>query len=638
VLTGTILGSAQTPMCGIVGIVSSRPCPDRGTLACMRDTMAHRGPDDRGEWWSADGRVGFGHRRLAIIDLSAGGHQPMVDEAGPLAITFNGEIYNFLEIRAELERDGRQFRTSSDTEVVLAAYRKWGEECLRHLNGMFAFALFDGARRRLLLARDRAGEKPLFVYRASGKFMFASELKALMKAPGFPRVLDRQSLEHYLAYGYIPGSLCLLKGVNKLPQGHALSLDVDSLEERTWTYWSLPRAGNAGSEDAETLVSELEELLLDSVRLRLISDVPVGIMLSGGLDSSLVTAAAARASGSRIRTFTISFPGGGEFDETGYARIVARHFGTDHTELPAESATVDLLPRLAAQYDEPISDSSMVPTFLVSRLIRQKATVALGGDGGDELFGGYPWHSLVLQQALAQKFLSRPLCAVAGGIAAVLPIGSPGRNFLAGFGQSGPCLGVRFNTFFDAQARRGLLLPGETSADKADRPAALKASLTDPSATPLQRMTSMDFQTYLVDDILVKVDRASMLTSLEVRAPWLDPRIIEFAFERVPDRLRATPRDKKILPRLLGERWLPRELDLKRKRGFSIPFKLWAGGEWGRFMESVLLDCQAGLFSGKYISSLMDGERNRRQNFHRLFLLTMLELWRREYNVQLESS
>ena len=369
-------------MCGIAGIVSQAPVVDRDRLTAMRDTMTHRGPDAAGLWCSEDRRIGLAHRRLAIIDSSPAGEQPMLDPSGDCRIVFNGEIYNYLELRAELEREGVAFHTASDTEVLLAAYRQWDVDCLSRLNGMFAFALFDRRVNRLLLARDRAGEKPLFYRRDGSTIAFASELKALMADPDCPRRLDPDALDHYLAFGYVPDDMCLLAGVHKLPQGHALVYDLQTGAARTWCYWQLPDADGAPIETA-ALVDELDRLLLDSVRLRLIADVPVGIMLSGGLDSSLVTAMAARVASGRVKTFNVSFPGHRGYDEGPYARIVAQHFGTDHVEMAAEPATVDLLPRLARQYHEPIADSSMVPTYLVSQMIRREATVALGGDGGD---------------------------------------------------------------------------------------------------------------------------------------------------------------------------------------------------------------------------------------------------------------
>ena len=384
----------------------------------MRDTMAHRGPDDVGIWQTPDGRVTLAHRRLAIIDLSPGGHQPMVDENGELCIVFNGEVYNYREVRHELEQAGFQFKTGSDTEVILKAYRAWGVECLARLNGMFAFGLYDRGRQRLFLARDRAGEKPLFYAHFAGRFMFASELKALMADPTFPRELDLTSLQYYLAYGYVPGELCILKGVQKLGQGQALLYDLTTDKIQRWHYWELPPPGSTAGTSLEDLESELESLLLDSVRLRMIADVPVGILLSGGVDSSLITAMAARVSSKPVKTFTISFPGHGAYDEGPYARMVADHFGTEHIELVAEPASVKLLPDLARQYDEPMADSSMVPTYLVSRLVRQHATVALGGDGGDELFGGYPHYSWIQQQEQVRQSIPKFLRAAVGYAAA----------------------------------------------------------------------------------------------------------------------------------------------------------------------------------------------------------------------------
>jgi len=319
----------------------------------------------------------------------------MTDAEGTLQIVFNGEIYNYKELRRELQGRGHRFRTATDTEVILEAYREWGVECIARLNGMFAIGLFDARTNRLVLARDRAGEKPLF-YRTGGRTLtFASELKALFADPACPRTMDIEALDFYLAFGYVPGERCLVQGIRKLPQGHVLVFDLTSGAMRTWPYWTLPpKTAGADAPDDE-LLDELDALLASSVRLRLIADVPVGVMLSGGIDSSLVTAMAVRASSRPVKTFTVTFPGHAGFDEAPFARAVAAHFGTDHVEMPAEPASMDLLPELARQYDEPIADSSIVPTYLVSRLIRREATVALGGDGGDELFGGYPHHGWV---------------------------------------------------------------------------------------------------------------------------------------------------------------------------------------------------------------------------------------------------
>ncbi len=621
-------------MCGIVGYVSTNRPLASPLLVKMRDTLSHRGPDDAGAWRSEDGLVALAHRRLAIIDLSPAGRQPMADTSGGLQIVFNGEIYNYQEVRRELETRQHVFRTATDTEVILEAYLEWGDDCLRRLNGMFALALYDQTRRRLLLARDRAGEKPLFYRRGNGTLIFASELKALLADPSCPRVLDPVALDFYLAFGYVPGDRCLLSGIQKLPQGHAAVFDLSSGETRISRYWELPQPEHAAIQYDDDLVAELEAILLDSVRLRLIADVPVGIMLSGGVDSSLVVAMASRVSSRRVKTFTISFPGSGAFDEAPYAREVARHFDTEHVELAAEMATLDLLPELARQYDEPIADSSMVPTYLVSRLIRREATVALGGDGGDELFGGYWQHTWVQQQARMGGWIPRPAKRLArSAVSKFLPVGTKGRNYLFGLTADWPMNIVQFNVFFDEDARHRLLAPLGAARPRRGAPETYKAGLCADRDTPLQQATALDFRTYLVDDILVKVDRASMLSSLEVRAPFLDPRLIEFAFGKVPDRLRATAHERKILSRKLAERLLPRTLDLRRKQGFALPMRKWLKGDWGRYIEDVLTGGEADLFDRRIVRQLLAGQRGGFSNMQRLFALTMIELWRREYRI-----
>lgn len=618
-------------MCGIVGCTESLT-----ELAQARDAMRHRGPDDAGLTWdAADRGIGLAQRRLAIIDCSPAGHQPMADTQQELTIVFNGEIYNFLELRAELEAAGHRFRSRSDTEVLLAAYRQWGEECPARLNGMFAFCIYDMPRQKLFLARDRAGEKPLFYCHTAGRLVFASEIKALLQLPSVSRRLNHEALEYYLAYGYVPGELSLLQGIQKLPQGHAMVYDLARDSLRLWRYWQLPAHAPDPSQSDEDLEAELETLLEDSVRRQLIADVPVGVLLSGGLDSSLVTAMAVRVSQKPIKTFTVTFPGHGRYDEAPFARQVARHFGTEHVELVGGTASVDLLPQLAEQFDEPLADSSMVPTYLVSRLIREHATVALGGDGGDELFGGYFQHSWIQQLERQRRFLPRFLCdALRTPMQKLLPLGMRGRNYLLALMQNVPGGIAQFNLYFDAAARRSLLTtPGSAVGEKS--PERFKELLSERFDSTLLKSTGVDFMTYLVDDILVKVDRSSMLASLEVRAPWLDHRLIDFAFGRVPDRLRATASERKILPRRLGERLLPPKMDLRRKQGFSMPLDAWFKGGWGDFVRDVLRDADTRLFSQEAIQGLLDGQRQGRNNTARLFSLTMFELWRRHYQVEL---
>ena len=604
------------------------PSGNRAWLAAGRDSMIHRGPDDAGEWWLDDGRVGLAHRRLSIIDLSPAGHQPMLDDVGKLAIAFNGEIYNFTELRAELAAKGAGFRSHSDTEVILAAYREWGVDCLSRFNGMFAFALFDASSQKLFLARDRAGEKPLFYRYHSGEFRFASELKALLADPALPRRIDPAALDCYLAMGYAPGDRCMLQGFNKLPPAHAMEFDLRGGGLRVWRYWQMPELEARRPVDEIALLDEFETLFEDAVRKQLVADVPVGVLLSGGIDSSLVTAMAVRVS-DKVKTFTIRFPGHGSLDETEHARLIARHFATEHVELEAQPASAETLPLLARQFDEPMVDSSMIPTYLVSRLVRQHCTVALGGDGGDELFGGYGHHSRLLWM---QGHLGKIPLPIRRGIARAagkcLPVGLKGRNWLQGLAVDLDKGLPLIANYFDASTRRRLM---QARPDWNTLAEDIVKSRAPAAPDLLQRATRMDFQNYLAEDILVKVDRASMLNSLEVRAPMLDHRLIEFAYGKVPSHLKATSQDKKILLKRLTARVLPPEFDRRRKQGFSIPLADWLrGGAFRDMFHDVLRDPNC-LFDHTMVEGLLQGQDKGRSNGERLFSLVLFELWRREY-------
>ena len=621
-------------MCGIVGIASQSPVEAREGIALGRDALRHRGPDDAGEWWAGDARVGFGHRRLAVLDLSPAGHQPMLDATGELCCVFNGEIYNFQELRQELEWKGHRFRSGTDTEVILAAYREWGTGCLARFNGMFAFGLYDTVRRRLFMARDRAGEKPLYYSLANGILRFASELKALMSDTGLLRRIDSEALDCYLAFGFIPGERCILQGIRKLPPAHALVFDLESGKLRLWQYWELPPAPETKEImlDEEELLCELEQLLEDAVRRQLVADVPVGVLLSGGLDSSLITAMAVRAS-RKLKTFTIRFPGHGKLDETEHARLIAQHFDIEHVELEAQPTSANLLPRLAKQFDEPMMDSSMIPTFLVSELVRLHCTVALGGDGGDELFAGYDRYRRLLWMQRRLGWIPHWLRALISNAAErFLPVGLKGRNWLQGLGVELQSDIPLIATSFDVTTRRRLMVqhPGWSIVAET----VLKGRVpTNPDL--LQRATRMDFSNYLAEDLLVKVDRASMLNSLEVRAPLLDYRLIEFAFAKVPTHLKATQQDKKILLKRLATRVLPPAFDRQRKQGFSIPLAEWlTAGSFRELFHEVLLTSQ-GFFDQRTVRRLLQGQDRGCNNGERLFSLVMFELWRREYRVTL---
>jgi asparagine synthase (glutamine-hydrolysing) len=617
-------------MCGLVGVALQIPQIDRSWLVTARDKLIHRGPDDAGEWWSDDGRVGLAHRRLSIQDLSPLGHQPMHRPDRGLSIVFNGEIYNFIELRRELEQSGHVFRSHSDTEVLLAAYTQWGEGCLTRLNGMFALAIYDAQQQRVFLARDRAGEKPLFYRLDGGALYFASELKALLANPSLPRRVDPDALDCYLAMGFVPGDMCILSGYHKLPPAHAMSFDLTKGTAEIWRYWQLPEFDEIEGETDETaLLDELESLLEEAVGQQMVADVPVGILLSGGVDSSLVTALAVRRS-DKVRTFSIGFPGHGRLDETPHARLIARYFGTEHTELVAEATTADLLPTLARQFDEPMVDSSMFPTWLVSHLVRQHCTVALGGDGGDELFGGYGHYSRLLWMQSRFAYVPNSLRSSLAKTAGLLPVGFKGRNYLQGMDVDLKRGLPLIASYFDRPTRRKLLHGHGGTRLVAE---SIRKSRIPKEDDLLQRATRMDFNDYLAEDILVKVDRASMLNSLEMRAPMLDHRLIEFAFSKVPTKLKATETDKKILLKRLAARLLPPEFDKQRKQGFSIPMADWlkAGPFRELFWDALSsADC---LFDAATVRSLQRGQDQGRSNGERLFALVQFELWRKAYGV-----
>jgi asparagine synthase (glutamine-hydrolysing) len=618
-------------MCGIVGYCATKCIDNRDWLAIGRDTMIHRGPDDKGEYWSNDGRVGFAHRRLSIIDPTKSGHQPMQTKDGQLCITYNGEIYNFQGLRLELEGLGHYFHSMSDTEVILAAYRQWGKDCVLHLNGMFAFAIYDQRTSTVFLARDRAGEKPLFFHHHNGELRFSSELKALLADKDFPRQIDRQALDCYLLMGYIPGDLCILKGTHKLPAAHALLFDCAKGSIKVWRYWELPELKSSLCRmPEEELLYSLENLLQDAVRRQLVADVPVGILLSGGVDSSLITALAAHNSG-RLKTYTVGFKNYPQYDESKHAELIARHFDTDHTLLEVDDIQPDILLKLVRQYDEPMVDSSMIPTYLVSKQISQHCKVALGGDGGDELFGGY--YSASRMAALQQNYSKIPK-ALRRGISrigiSVIPMGFKGRHFLNHLGTDIKNDIPLFMPQFDLAIRKRLLAQHANWPFVAE---GIRRERIPHTSDAVQRVTRFDFANYMAEDILVKVDRASMLNSLEIRSPFLDLPVIEFAYSQIPSALKATPVDRKIILKKMATRLLPPEFDKKRKMGFGIPIGHWLKeGPWRKMAEDVLLDRDS-IFSPSEVTELFAGIDANRSIKEHVFSLMVFELWRREYGV-----
>jgi asparagine synthase (glutamine-hydrolysing) len=619
-------------MCGIIGVASTLAVSDRSGLSLGREAIRHRGPDDLGEWWSADGCVGLGHQRLAVIDLSRAAHQPMCSASTASVIAFNGEIYNFIALRQELIARRHRFRSHSDTEVVLAAYDEWGTSCLTHLDGMFAFALYDADERTIFLARDRVGEKPLYYAVFDETLVFSSELKGLIGcAPQFRRV-STASLDCYLGMGYLPGDLCILEGVRKLPPAHAMTFEVETARVQIWRYWELPiEAAGSAPTALPALVEELEVVLADAVRRQLVADVPVGVLLSGGLDSSIITALAARAT-TKLNTYTVGFPGHESYDETAHARIVASYFGTSHVELSASETTPSLLPTLARQFDEPLIDSSMIPTYLVSSLVRRACTVAVGGDGGDELFGGYQHYSRLATLSAVSRWIPGFLLESIGrGAAAAMPLGARGRNWalaLTALAQHGV---PQIALYFDRRARLRLLRSLDQVSMTSEETWRTRAAVNGDIVT---RATRTDFANYLPEDILVKVDRASMLTSLEVRAPFLDRPVMEFAFGRVPSAMKVAGGKRKILLRALAAKILPATVDADRKQGFAPPMASWLRtARWSEFVRGVLLDPGQSVFDHREVERIWNGQMNGKQNGERLFGLLMFELWRKQYGI-----
>jgi asparagine synthase (glutamine-hydrolysing) len=598
----------------------------------MTGVLAHRGPDGQG--LQTDGPVGLGHQRLAIIDLATG-DQPMASPDGRLWIVFNGEIYNFRELRADLERRGGwRFRTGSDTEVILAAYAAWGTACLRRLRGMFAFALWDAERRRLLLARDRVGIKPLVYASLGDRFLFASEIKAILEDRSVPRELDWEALRDYLVFSYVPAPRTIFRAVRKLPPASYLILEPDSGRQSLHRYWDLefrPDHNRSTTEWAEGLRHHLE----DAVRSHLVADVPVGAFLSGGMDSSTVVALMARAQARPVRTFSIGFDEA-EFDELAWAREVARRYGTDHYEMVVKPDALEALPRLAWQFDEPFGDASALPTYYVAKITREHVTVALSGDGGDENFAGYRRYAraLALHRWLdvAPAHLGRALLALG---ARLLPDGARGQGYLTLLGAPGLERYFRMVTF-QTEVTLGRLLGPEARrhaepALEADRFRRLaEAGRVEDFASALQYV---DIHTYLPDDILTKVDRTSMLVSLEARVPLLDHVLMEYV-ATMPSSLKLRDGQGKFLLKQVMADALPAGVLARRKMGFGVPLAAWFRGELQGYARNVLLSRRAterGLVARPAVERLLAEHAAGQDRSAAVWMLLCLEEWARKW-------
>jgi len=615
-------------MCGICGLVAGERegPPDQEAVARMSGRLVHRGPDDDGLF--REGPVALAARRLSIIDL-AGGHQPIENEDGSCVVVQNGEIYNYRELKRELEGRGHRFATDCDTEVLVHGYEEWGDAFAERLRGMFAIALWDKRRRRLLLARDRFGIKPLYYRHVDGGLSFASELKAMLEQPGFSREIDPQAVAAYLAFNSIPAPLTIFKQARKLPPGHLLTWEGGEVALRRYARPGPTPAAEARGGSEEELAAELREVLDDSVRAHLVADVPVGLLLSGGVDSGGLAALASRHVSEPLRTFSIGFEEEG-FNELSRARLVAERFGTDHHELVVRPDAVELLPKLVEAFDEPFGDSSALPTYLVSELAVGEVKVALSGEGGDELFGGYYTY---VADLLARR-VGR-LAALARPLAEALPsrTGRVGFDYKAKrFARAAALPPLErhhgWKEIFSSQARAELAGPGASAWDPLDLYRERYAETE--GAPPLARMQDVDLGIYLVDDLLVKTDRLSMAHSLELRVPFLDPKVAELAFS-LPTRMKVRGLAKKRLLRMALEPMLPREIVHGRKQGFSIPIATWLRGPLEPFAREVLAPgavARQGLLDPAAVTPLLDRHCSGQEDLSRqIWGLMALTLW-----------
>ena len=626
-------------MCGICGFVNlgdrAAP-PDPAILEAMKARIVHRGPD--GEGSALLDSAALGMRRLAIIDVE-GGDQPIYNETGELAIVFNGEVYNFPSLRPGLEAKGHTLTTRTDTEVILHLYEDQGEGCLQALNGMFAFAIWDRRRQELFLARDRMGKKPLYYAVTPGSFVFASELKSLLAHPDIQPEIDFDALNQYLTYEYVPAPRTIFKGVYKLPAGHCLTLHSDG-HISIRRYWDIP-ASLPIREDEEEILARFDDLLRESVRLRLISDVPLGLFLSGGIDSSTVAYYMAQLSNGPVHSFSIGFEDP-SFDESAHARAVASHLGLDHHEEILDARQVcELLPQVADILDEPLADASIFPTYLLSRFTRQHVTVALGGDGGDELLMGYETFQA---HRLAQRLeiLPRPLLGLMRRVANALPTSLDNMSFdfrakrlLNGMAYPGEIRPLMWITTFPPDKSSPLSSEALEQLQEGDALA--------PSHDHLRRVSdrSVDDKViylyvkhYLQDDILVKVDRASMATSLEVRAPFLDVNVVEF-LSSLPARYKLRRLTRKYLLRRLMRDRLPPGIADRPKKGFGIPLAKWFRSELRELLLETL-DPQRlereGIFNAAFVQRLVEDHLAGRRDYRKeLWTLTVFQLWKEHW-------
>ncbi len=619
-------------MCGICGIYnfgSGQPV-EGDMLQRMRDVMRHRGPDEEGLY--LEGNLGLGHRRLNIIDLSTG-QQPMCNEDGTIWIVYNGEVYNFPELREDLSRKGHLFKTRSDTEVIIHAYEEYGPDCVQKLRGAFAFALWDERERCLMLARDRMGIKPLSYLMDDNRLVFASEIKAILEAEGVRRELDLAALDSYLKYQYVPAPQTIFAGLKKLPPGHVL---VHKNGRTTiHRYWDLRFGAEGGAHPEEYYRERLLELLREAVKIRLMSDVPLGAFLSGGIDSSTVVALMSQVMDQPVKTFSVGFEEE-DFSELRHARMVAERFGTDHHEFVVRPDALEVLPRLVWQFDEPFADSSAIPTYYVSRLAREYVTVCLSGDGGDETFAGYNRYEQAVKEHRRLDWLPLTLRRVVfGTMHRLLPEYVKGKGLTRRASLSPTGRYIEAVSIFPEQSRLALLTDEVRSELRDGQRRFLQGYFDQAQGLDyLSQLQYVDTMTYLPEDGLVKVDRTSMLNSLETRVPLLDHEVLEFA-ATIPAELKMQGYERKYILKKTMEGLVPDEILYRRKMGFGVPLRHWFRKELHDYAKEVLLDrrtSQRGLFNRACIESILNNHQRGMRDFSaKIWALLFFEEWYRCY-------
>jgi asparagine synthase (glutamine-hydrolysing) len=623
-------------MCGIAGFAdgpAARIARDHegraNLLHRMCDVIRHRGPDDEGVWISAD--VALGMRRLSIIDLATG-HQPIFNEDRTVWTVFNGEIYNYRELRQELAQRGHRFYTATDTEVIVHAYEEWGEAAISRLRGMFGLAIWDDRRKTLLIARDRIGIKPMHYAEMGGSLFFGSEVKSLLCVPELPRELDIDALDHYLSFLYTPRDASIFRHVAKLPPGHLLRWADGRVSVRS--YWRQPAAETFDGSEQDA-VAALKTVLADAVRSHLVSDVPLGAFLSGGLDSSVVVGLMRETSGAPVKTFSIGFDDP-TFDELPHARRVAAHFETDHHEFVVRPDGVAILDDLITHFDEPFADSSAIPTWYVSQMARRHVTVVLSGDGGDELFGGYDRYLPHPRVVQFDRYSPRALRRVAAVAAATLPRSLRGRNFLRHVARDNEGRYLDSIRFFSYEDKRALLSEDVwRHLEGRDAESRLREHFAPYRHLPwASQMMHFDADTYLPEDVLVKVDRMSMAHSIESRVPLLDNAVIDFA-ATLPAHFKLKNGRRKHILKELASTLLPADLVNRRKQGFSVPLGAWFRGNLRELFADTLLSTRSlsrGYFEAPFVRCLVDEHvSGRRDHTLRLWQLVVFERWHAHY-------